>query len=349
MTEKYSVLINYSDQNTLDKILRELLSQKFEDIQYVKMQSSDELRILLDRLHRLKNEKILFIDIQNNPYIFDYSYIKKLSPDIGHIFLKYESPVSSEMAIGMKENGALFKIPKEDLDQWSDCFGLAGAVTLKKDLMIKTLSKAPNLGSFFDEVLKIAVGVPVPVLKKNLKPCLFLDRDGIINEDPGYLSKPEQLKFMPGIFDLIRWAKRKGWYVVVVSNQSGLSRGKLTSQELVVLTDSFKKKMALEHAAPDAWFYCPYFPDGNVKEFSKNSVSRKPLPGMLLQAASNLPIDFERSFMIGDKDSDRIVLMGLHCLCIQGRYKLNVDKENVFANLRDALSYLEKKTGDGVY
>ena len=143
---------------------------------------------------------------------------------------------------------------------------------------------------------------------------------------------------------LAEWAKKQGWYVVVVSNQSGLARGKFSKENLQKITDELQKELKAAGAETDAWYYCPFLEKGSVPEYSYKSVSRKPLPGLLLQAAVNFPIDFERSVMVGDKVTDRILIGGVQSLLIKGRYPILGTSEFVFESLRDVLSFLRFKT-----
>lgn len=131
------------------------------------------------------------------------------------------------------------------------------------------------------------------------KPALFLDRDGIINIDKGYVFRKEDFEFVEGIFDLCRAFGQEGFLIVVVTNQSGIARGLYTEEDFQALSLWMTGKF-LEHGVRlHGLYHCPDHPD-----FTIDSNLRKPNPGMLLQASKDLDIDLRRSLLIGDKASD---------------------------------------------
>lgn len=136
------------------------------------------------------------------------------------------------------------------------------------------------------------------------KPALFLDRDGVINVDHGYVHTPESFEFIEGVFDLVSAANRAGYLVVVVTNQAGIGRGYYSEADFHALTDWMKVKFAEHSGQIDGVYFCPYHPEHGTVEYRRESEFRKPAPGMLLQAQSELGIDLEQSILIGDKLSD---------------------------------------------
>jgi D-glycero-D-manno-heptose 1,7-bisphosphate phosphatase len=134
--------------------------------------------------------------------------------------------------------------------------------------------------------------------------AVFLDRDGVINHDTGYTSSAENFRFIDGIFDLCRAAKRSGYLLIVVTNQAGIGRGYYSEQDFLTLTEWMRKRFEAEGAPVTDVFYCPYHPEHGVGRYKKDSLYRKPNPGMLLRAAKKHGLDLGRSIMIGDKDSD---------------------------------------------
>lgn len=135
-------------------------------------------------------------------------------------------------------------------------------------------------------------------------PALFLDRDGIINVDYGYVHKPDQVTFVDGIVDLIAAANRAGYIVVVVTNQAGIGRGFYTETDFEHLMAWMRGRLLLQGARIDAVYYCPYHPTHGVGEYCRESEFRKPGPGMLLQAAQEHDLDMQRSVFVGDRLSD---------------------------------------------
>lgn len=136
------------------------------------------------------------------------------------------------------------------------------------------------------------------------RPTLFLDRDGVINIDHGYVHTPENFKFIDGIFEVVTTANQAGYLVVIVTNQSGIGRGYYSEEQFHVLTEWMKTKFIENGGRIDAVYFCPYHPDHGIGEYRQETDFRKPAPGMLLQAQRELDIDFERSILIGDKLSD---------------------------------------------
>lgn len=137
-----------------------------------------------------------------------------------------------------------------------------------------------------------------------LRPALFLDRDGVINVDHGYVHRPENFEFMPGIFKLVRAANERGYLVVVVTNQAGIGRGYYSEAQFLLLTDWMKERFKAEGARIDAVYFCPFHPEHGVGEYRRESECRKPGPGMLLQAKKDLNVDLIKSILVGDKPSD---------------------------------------------
>lgn len=134
--------------------------------------------------------------------------------------------------------------------------------------------------------------------------ALFLDRDGVINLDHGYVHRPDQFDFKPGIFDLVRSANQSAYLVIIVTNQAGIGRGLYSEQDFLDLTQWMKEEFSRHGAQIDAVYFCPFHPTEGIGHYRQDSPLRKPNPGMLLQAAEDHGIDLSQSMMIGDKISD---------------------------------------------
>jgi D-glycero-D-manno-heptose 1,7-bisphosphate phosphatase len=134
--------------------------------------------------------------------------------------------------------------------------------------------------------------------------ALFLDRDGVINVDHGYVHRSEDFEFIDGIFDLCRYAHAQGWLLVVVTNQAGIARGLYTESDFHELTRWMLARFATEGAPITAVYYCPTHPTVGEGTYRRESFRRKPNPGMLLEAAQEHGIDLQASVLVGDKDSD---------------------------------------------
>ena len=135
-------------------------------------------------------------------------------------------------------------------------------------------------------------------------PALFLDRDGVVNHEVGYLHLPSQVRFVEGIFPLCRTARALGYRLVIVTNQSGIARGLYTTQQFEDLMSWMRAEFTREGTPLDAVYYCPYHPEHGTGEFRREHEDRKPSPGMLLRAARDHALDLGRSILIGDRCSD---------------------------------------------
>lgn len=138
----------------------------------------------------------------------------------------------------------------------------------------------------------------------SLKPAVFLDRDGTINEQMGYINHLSRFKLIPGAGPAIARLNRAGLPVAVVSNQSGVARGYFP--ESLVLEVSFRMEELLgrDQAHLDGQYYCPHHPRAEVPEYRLDCRCRKPKPGLFHQAADDLGLDLKRSFVVGDRVSD---------------------------------------------
>ena len=136
-----------------------------------------------------------------------------------------------------------------------------------------------------------------------MRRAVFLDRDGTINVEKDYLYRIEDLELIDGSVEAIRLLNEAGFLVVVVSNQSGVARGYYTEDDVELLHRHIAAELEKSGARVDAWLFCPHHPDGRGS-YSLPCDCRKPLPGMLKEAAHRYDIDLDTSIMIGDKIAD---------------------------------------------
>lgn len=134
--------------------------------------------------------------------------------------------------------------------------------------------------------------------------ALFLDRDGVINVNHGYVHLPEQFDFIDGIFDICRLAQKRGYLIIVVTNQAGIGRGYYSEQTFLRLTDWMKREFNKEGIEIAEVYFCPDHPEHGIGVYKKESAFRKPAPGMLLAAAAAFDICLGDSVLVGDKSSD---------------------------------------------
>ncbi len=133
--------------------------------------------------------------------------------------------------------------------------------------------------------------------------ALFLDRDGVINQEAGYLHRADEVRWVEGIFELCRVAVGLGYQLVVVTNQSGIARGMYSEEQYEELTAWMLEEFVKQGAALDAVYYCPFHPDG-VGKYKREHEDRKPGTGMLRRAAKELGVELGASVMVGDRCSD---------------------------------------------
>jgi D-glycero-D-manno-heptose 1,7-bisphosphate phosphatase len=135
-------------------------------------------------------------------------------------------------------------------------------------------------------------------------PALFLDRDGVINVDHGYVHRIDDFEFIPGIFSLVRRGRELGYRIIVVTNQAGIGRGYYSEAQFLALSEWMQARFEAEGAPLDAIYHCPHHPEHGIGVFRQDSPDRKPRPGMLLRAAKEWNLDLLRSALVGDRASD---------------------------------------------
>jgi D,D-heptose 1,7-bisphosphate phosphatase len=134
--------------------------------------------------------------------------------------------------------------------------------------------------------------------------AVFLDRDGTINEDVGYLSRFDQLKLFPQAAEAIRMLNQRGIKVIVVTNQSGVARGYFGEDFVHEVHGLLQERLLLKEAHVDAFYFCPHHPTEGLDPYRQLCACRKPEAGMLLQASRDLHLDLSRSYMVGDMMKD---------------------------------------------
>jgi D-glycero-D-manno-heptose 1,7-bisphosphate phosphatase len=148
---------------------------------------------------------------------------------------------------------------------------------------------------------------------KRANKAVFLDRDGVINVEKGYVHRIEEFELLPGVPQAIRLLKDAGFLVIVVTNQSGVARGYYPLEAVHRLHRHLDAELAAFGTRVDAYYICPHHPEHGIGDLKTACSCRKPLPGMLEQAASDFGVDLNGSYMIGDNATD--VAAGLAAGC----------------------------------
>jgi len=137
------------------------------------------------------------------------------------------------------------------------------------------------------------------------RPIIFFDRDGTLNLDRGYTHKADELDWLDGAREAVRLVNERGALAVVVTNQAGIGRGYYDETAMHAFHDRMQSELAAVGARVDAFYFCPYHPDATVERYRHpNHPDRKPNPGMILRALSELDADPARAVLIGDHASD---------------------------------------------
>jgi D-glycero-D-manno-heptose 1,7-bisphosphate phosphatase len=181
---------------------------------------------------------------------------------------------------------------------------------------------------------------------------VFLDRDGTVIEEVGYLNRLDRISFFPWSVDAVRVLNDAGLLVVVVTNQAGVARGYFDEKLVQAAHALIDERMRDGRARIDGYYYCPHHPDGSVETFRTVCDCRKPKPGMILRAARDLDIDVARSFVVGDRwlDVEMGRAAGATTVLVKTGYGLEDDDhadglaaDMVADNLMDAAGWILRR------
>ena len=156
---------------------------------------------------------------------------------------------------------------------------------------------------------------------KNKQRAVFLDRDGTVNKYVGFLRNIDDFELLPGTAEAIRKINQSGYLAILVTNQPVIARGEVTVGQLREIHNKLETLLGREGAYIDAIYYCPHHPDkgfpGEISELKIDCGCRKPKPGLFLRAAEDYNISLKESWMIGDRESDRLAGEAAGCRCVQ--------------------------------
>ncbi len=187
---------------------------------------------------------------------------------------------------------------------------LPEACSLERDVL-PGLAAAGRLRGLAAEGYFVDIGVPDDLARARAelparlrRPALFLDRDGVLNQDHGWVGTRARWDWVPGAIEAVRDATEAGWHVMVATNQSGVARGHYTEADVQALHDWMADTLMASGGTVDDLRYCPFHPDGAVPAYCRASACRKPAPGMLLEMIAAWGLDPARCAMVGDSPRD---------------------------------------------
>ena len=186
-------------------------------------------------------------------------------------------------------------------------------MSLEEDVLPNLIYKKKVAGKVYKNNFFLDIGTKQnffksdKILNKHLnRPAVFLDRDGVINHDYGYVSKFEDFKFRDGVIKGLDFLIKKNYYIFVITNQAGIAKKKLTLNEFKTLQNRVKEYLSKKNIFLDSVSFCPHHKDGKIKKFTKNCPFRKPKNAMIKSVIKKWHIDLKKSFFIGDQISDEL-------------------------------------------
>lgn len=200
-------------------------------------------------------------------------------------------------------NGGIYCVRKNIFSKVS----LPKYFSFESDFLEKMVNKMHFSGCVSEKYF-IDIGIPEDYEKAKIyfdhKKALFLDRDGIINKDKGYVYKIDDFEFIEGIFDLCRYFLERHYLIFIITNQAGIARGYYTENDFFKVTDWMKNEFKLHNITISEVYYCPHHPQGSIDYYTKECTCRKPYAGLIFEAQEKYNLNLEHSIVIGDKISD---------------------------------------------
>ena len=207
-----------------------------------------------------------------------------------------------------------------------------------------TVYALPFSGKFID------IGVPEDFYRaqdviqewttRRKRKAVFMDRDGTINIDTGYVYKKEDLQWVPGVLDFMRAVLSMGYEIVIITNQAGVAKGKYSIEDYRVFQNHLITELAKEKIQILDTYYCPDHPEGKVSPYNRESLFRKPSPAMVLEAADKHFIAISDSYMVGDKETDAVDLPYLRTFLLKGKYPIK-DGLSVYSDFQEIMEVIK--------
>ena len=202
-------------------------------------------------------------------------------------------------------NGGIYVLRREFAES------VTGPCSIESDIFPELAATGRLEGKAFDGYF-LDIGLPETLSQAKLelplqreRQCVFLDRDGVLNADSGYTHQPEDLVWIAGAREAVRYLNDRGCLVIVITNQAGIAKGYYTEEDMHRFHHAMTIGLAAEGAHIDDWYHCPYHGAGIVAPFAvADHPDRKPNPGMILKALADWPVQRQGSFVVGDRESD---------------------------------------------
>jgi D,D-heptose 1,7-bisphosphate phosphatase len=201
-------------------------------------------------------------------------------------------------------NGGIYVFDKADFLRFGAKFSIETDV-------LPMLVREGRLQALVCDGYFIDIGVPETLIeaqtmvpRQRTRPALFLDRDGVLNHDDGYVGSVDRLRWIDGALDAVRLANTLGLYVFVVTNQAGVAKGHYSEKDVRALHQWMADELRRNGAAVDDWRYCPFHPEATDLAYRQLHPWRKPAPGMLTDLMSHWPVQRENSLLVGDQPTD---------------------------------------------
>lgn len=283
----------------------------------------------LSLLDDFSKDKPLTIALRYTDNISRYGFVELADPQHYKIKSFIEKGKLPKNCIDGYINGGLYKVKKEILSSYAINF-TQKQISFESDIVPKLINEGlvyglPLGGLFID------IGIPddyyfaqqiIPQkIKEQSRPALFLDKDGTIIIDKGYTHGPK-IELINNTKLMIKEYKKRGYFIVIITNQAGIAKDKFTLKDMRANIDSILECYKKENLSFDGYEYCPYHEDAVNEEFKFKSLARKPDPGMILKVCEKLRIDLKNSVMVGDNSEvDKIRLPYLSCIIVESNMK----------------------------
>jgi D-glycero-D-manno-heptose 1,7-bisphosphate phosphatase len=191
--------------------------------------------------------------------------------------------------------------------------------------------------------------VPSPAIRRGV----FLDRDGTLNVEIEFIHRVEDLRVLPNVAAGLRRMMALGFQLLITTNQSGIGRGYFSEADMRTFNDALCQQLETQGVRIDGIYFCPFHPTAGIGEYRRDSPLRKPLPGMILEAAAEHQLDLPSSFAIGDRKSDVAAGHAAGCRTIlvttgwggRGEPQVQVQPDFVAADLVEAAEFMERQSG----